>query len=324
MLDPSAVALLIAHSAFFITGSMENIFILLVNFLDWLKSRKLGPCDQIINCLGFFNLFFQGTVVINEFCIRLWTGYFQDFVVKIFVSIQIFLFFSSLWSCTFLCFYYCVKIIHFSSSFFFLLKANISKIVPWFLTLFVLVSVGFSLPAFWELYKDFSPVPGNFSGNVSSSLNYIFKSKCNCLFRIYLCLSSAAFTIFTLLAVTILISLCRHMQRVSKNSDGFDARRLAAHISATRTVTLLLVLYISFYIALNFIFSSPAAVGTLLFSLSMLMISSFPSLNALILITGNTKLKNVLKKIFLATTETDTSELHNTECNAGGITSSAG
>ncbi|MEE6487077.1 hypothetical protein FKM82_014789 [Ascaphus truei] len=293
------IVALVLHSIFFFIGLAGNLFILVVNFLDWLKTNDLSPCDLILNSIGLSNIILQGIVVVNEFCFFMFPKvYSHDWVVNSFVVIISSVAFSSLWFSTCLCFYYCVKIVNLNGAFFYKLKTKVPTMMPWLLVGSIAISWTMGLPAYWDLYREFPlSVAANFSGNWTSSLAFSFKSKCTCLFQLYLLFSSVAFTIVFSSGVAIITSLCKHMRRMRKNNEGFASACLDSHLAAVKTVTSLLILYIMFYGALNAIFNSSTAVGSLLFSLCIMGVSSFPSINSIILIMGNTKLTKALRQL---------------------------
>ncbi|KAG8547853.1 hypothetical protein GDO81_027314 [Engystomops pustulosus] len=293
---PVAVTL---HVLLALLGLLGNTFIFLVHFLDWLKTRELNPCDFIINCISLSNIFLQGTVLFNEICFFLFTVFYsQDWVVKSMVVIMSSLAFCSLWSSTVLCFYYCVKIINVNGACIHKLKAKLPVLVPWMITFSVGMSWAAGLPSYWDLYRE-SPCPtANYTGNITSLISFKFKSKCVCLFHMYMLVSGAAFLIISFTAGAIIYSLCKHMIRMRRNNEGSGSGKINSHLSAAKTVTSLLLLYLFFYGALNIIFNDTTEVGSLIFSLCFLAVSGFPTLNSIVLITGNRKLINTCKKIF--------------------------
>ncbi|XP_018422132.1 PREDICTED: taste receptor type 2 member 39-like [Nanorana parkeri] len=282
------------HVTFLVLGLTGNLYILVVNALDWRKTQHLSACTTIISSLGISNLVLQAAVVINEMCfLILQSFYSQDSVINAFGTILVFTFFSSILFSVCLCFYYFVKIVPFQ----FLLgnlKSKISKIIPWLLGGSVLFSLIASVPLHWDLYRDTKHANIS-SGNVIESFNFSFASKCQCIFNIYLVLTAIVFVTYLLLCLPIIISLCKHMQMIKRNLGG--TTNLDAHLSAAATLILLLALYIYLSVALSFVFNLTKTAGTWFFSFCFLMISSFPSLNSLVLIIGNPKLRKPLKKL---------------------------
>uniref|UniRef100_A0A8C5WMF3 Taste receptor type 2 n=1 Tax=Leptobrachium leishanense TaxID=445787 RepID=A0A8C5WMF3_9ANUR len=300
MVEQNSMILLTLHSAFFAIGFIGNIFILTVHFLDWLKTHDINPCDLIINSIVCSNLFLQGIVVSNQFLYELFKKvYSQSWIIKSFIVIMSSFSFSSLWCSTCLCFYYCVKIVSFKGTLFYKLKANIATMVPWLLVVCFALSWAVALPSYWDLYIDIPASAYNISLllNRTSVISFNVKSRCHCLFQMYILVTSLAFIIISSSAVAIITSLCKHMRKMARNNDGHGSGKINSHLSAAKTVTFLLILYLAFYGALNTIYNDPTAAGNLYFSLCFLAVSVFPTINAIILISGNRKLMNFVKEL---------------------------
>ncbi|KAM5140427.1 taste receptor type 2 member 39-like [Mantella aurantiaca] len=313
MSELNPIFAVVIHCSLFLSGLLGNTFILTVHLVDWWKTRELNSCDVIINCIVISNIALQGTVLTNEVCFFMFvTFYFQDTVVNVLASVMSSLAFCSLWCSTCLCFYYCVKIVNFSGTCFYKLQAKLPVIVPILLALSIVLSWTAGLPAYWDLYLYMAFTNDTFSGNHTHTTYYNIKSRCNCLFQVYMLLSSIAFTIVFNTAGTLIFSLCRHMKRLKKNKEGFSNAKVNTHLSAARTVTFLLTLYLVFYGVLNAIFNETAEIGSLMFSLCFIIISTFPTINSIILITGNRKLANAIKRLLGLKSGTDCAETNTT------------
>ncbi|XP_056388317.1 taste receptor type 2 member 40-like [Hyla sarda] len=280
-----------------VTGSTGSSVILAVQFLDWLKTDHLSPVDLIIISTGFVNLLLQGSFACNGICFLLFVEiYVQVWIVNPLVAFMNSMAFSSLWCSTTLCFYYYVKIINLNGTIFYKLKAKLPVIVPWLLVFSFVISWSTGLPAYWDIYRH-SSFPTDNATNVSTTHLLNFKSRCNCLFKIYIGLSAVAFTIILFTAGGFIKSVYKHMTQMKKNNEGLRPGKLSAHISAARTVTLLLIFHLIFYGMLNVIFTGTQDIGSILFSVSYTVASSFPTANAIVLILGNRKLSNKLRYV---------------------------
>lgn len=309
MSDLNPILAVVIHSFLFLSGVTGNMFILIVHFLNWRKTREISPCDVIINCIVISNIALQETILINEVCFFMFvTFYFQNRAVNVLATVMSSLAFSSLWCSTCLCFYYCVKIVNIGGTFLYKLQARLKVIVPCLLALSIVMSWTIGLPAYWDLYLYMALTNATFSGNITHPMSYNIKSSCHCLFQVFMLFSSIAFTIVFITAGTIVISLCRHMKRLKQTREGFSNAKVSSHLSAARTVTFLLILYLAFYGALNAILNETTEIGTLMFSLCFIMISTFPTTNSIILITGNRKLSNAIKHLFGLKSSTNCAE----------------
>ncbi|OCT71530.1 taste receptor type 2 member 40-like [Xenopus laevis] len=293
-----SAAKLVAQSIFLVFGLAGNMFILLTSFTDWRKTHNTNPYAAITISIGFSNILLQATTFLNEFCIVLSTNVFmQETSIKSFIAIQISLFINSLLFSLCLCFYYCVKILQITQPCFLKMKQEIARITPWFLAVSMLVSFSIGIPSYWDLYW-------TLTGATNSSVNWIqmkvkFNRRYQWVFILQMLTSSVALIVFFCLAITILSSLCRHMRRMKHNNAGFNKSSLDVHVSAAKTLTLILLLHLYFFAAICILFNSTLTWGTWFFNLSYIMVTSFPSLNSLILITGNSQLRNTLKNICL-------------------------
>ncbi|XP_073537779.1 taste receptor type 2 member 40-like [Phyllobates terribilis] len=279
-------------------GLIGNIFILTVHFLDWLNTHEHNPGNLILNGIGFSNIFLQVTVVFQEITFYIYTGYyFRDWVIYVILALEIIFSFSSLWCSTCLCFYYCVKIVNLRGTLFYKIKAKLSTLVPWLLAFSFALSWGAGLPAYWDLYLLVSTTTLNISGNITTVVSTKYWSRCNCIFDLYICIASAAFVIISLTGGTIIASLCKHMRRMRQNNEGFGHAKINTHLSAARTVTLLLVVYMLFYASFTLIYNPLGFPDDITMTVCIIIISCFPSINSIILIFGNRKLTNVLRKL---------------------------
>ncbi|XP_073537489.1 taste receptor type 2 member 39-like [Phyllobates terribilis] len=270
------------HSTLSFFGFFRDIFIFSVHFLDWLKTCELNPCDLIINCIVISNIFLQGTVLVNEIFFMFLVFYAQDHIINALAAIMPSLAFCSLRCSTCLCFYYCVKIINLGGIYFYKMKSVLPIMVPWLLVFSIAISWTVKLPAYWDIYSRNPFIFSNSSGNKTwiISVNLNIKSRCNCMFPIYMMVSTVAFTVIFNMAGTINYSLYEHMKKMKQNSESFGSTKPSSHLSVTKTLTLLLMLYLTFYCALNAITSVTTEIGTWIFSLCFIVVSSFLALNS--------------------------------------------
>ncbi|XP_075144219.1 taste receptor type 2 member 40-like [Leptodactylus fuscus] len=293
----NTIILVVLHAILLFTGSAGSLFILVVQFLDWLKTHQLDPIDFIIVFIGLANLFLQGSFSFNAICIFQFVEFYvQVWVVNSLAVIMTSLALSSLWSSTTLCFYYCVKIINLKGTMLYKLKAKLPIIVPWLLVLSNVASWAVALPTYWDVYR-LSPVPTDNATHIQPTYNLNFKSRCDCVFDIFMVYSGVAFMIILFTAGAIIKSLLKHVMEIKKNNKGVRPARISAHISAARTVFSLLIVYLIFYAAINAIFNEVGDVGSAFFSVIFIMACTFPTANAVILIFGNRKLSNKLRYI---------------------------
>ncbi|XP_075207774.1 taste receptor type 2 member 9-like [Anomaloglossus baeobatrachus] len=243
---------------FLVTGVIGNLFILTVHFLDWLRTRDFNPSILIINSISLINIIFQGAITFDRITFFMFVGfYIQDWVVKPLVVILSSLAFSSLWSSTCLCFYYCIKIANFNGSFFYKVKAKAPVIVPWLLIICIAASWAVGVSAYLDLYMDIKPVTALIAGNITLIFSYSLRSRCRCIYHIYM-------------------------------------------------LNFLLLLYLIFYGFLSSLFSEVENYGNFIFLISYIVVSGFPTFNSIILIMGNRKLSDSVKRLLCMRPQTNT------------------
>ncbi|KAM4034423.1 taste receptor type 2 member 2-like [Anomaloglossus baeobatrachus] len=286
------------YICFLVTGVIGNLFILTVHFLDWLKTRDRNPSILIINIISLINIFLQGSITFHRVTSLMFKEFFRQGLVAFPLMIILSsLAFSSLWSSTCLCFYYCIKIANFGGSFFYKLKTKAPVFIPWLLIISIAASWLLGLVTYLDLYIDIKPVTVLGNGNVTSIYSFDFKSRCKCLFQTYMLVAAIAFVIIFLTAGAIVTSLCKHMIRMKKSNEGSGNSRIHSHLSAAKTVTSLLLLYLLFYGCMSSVFMALENSDGLIFALSFIVGSGFPTINSIILIAGNRKLLSNVKKL---------------------------
>ncbi|XP_040178103.1 taste receptor type 2 member 40-like [Rana temporaria] len=298
-MDSVYIADIAIHSILLVTGISGNIFVLIVHFLEWLKTREHNPCNLILNAIGISNICLQiaNDMVEISYCISP-DVYNEDWVNNLATALLASLSLSSLWCSTCLCLYYCVKIVNLNGLLFYKIKANLPVVVPWVLVFSVVLSWSVGMPGLWDLYTSYSFTAINITGNVTLEESfYPYESKCNCIFYLYVLDASLAFVIIILAGGTIITSLCKHMSRMRQNNEGLGHPRIRTHLSAAKTVTALLILYLIFYGAFSLINNPAYVLDEVTAIICFVVMSTFPTVNTIILIMGNRKLLNALKQI---------------------------
>ncbi|KAM4013577.1 taste receptor type 2 member 9-like [Anomaloglossus baeobatrachus] len=218
--------------AFLIISCPGNVFIIVVNGLHFFKKKRLQLSDQLI--LGFkafsflhalhegYMLYIDlGTLVINEYVK-------QGKHVLMYVNL------SSLWFSALLSTHYCLKIVNINHKFYIRVQRIFPKLFPWIIIAFLLdyffLSLYSALQANQECLLNKTSIYGDTIESPRCSwLIFIFFTVCG------LCALGCAIS-----ALTILISLFKHMKRIQENSEGSSAPNMEAHIRAIKTIATLL------------------------------------------------------------------------------------
>lgn len=279
-----------------VIGFFTNSFIIVAHGMDRAKGRNINPRELILFTLGLFNIAYQFSMAANDSVLYLWSNvYFSDNVFAIFSVLLLFTIFSSFWFTFCLCGFYYVMLVTFEQTFFMRLKQSISDVVPWMLFSSVLLSLIISVPVAWNIKKDEYLVQlyGNLTDNSTvqygipqMSLQYLLvTSIIGCCIPLIL----VAFA-----NILIIKSLCVHAKHLSKNAGGMSVQSVEASVSAARTVSSLLILYISFYISQILLIMAVFDVNSIWFSVCLLVIYAYSPVQSIILILGSPKLKSAL------------------------------
>ncbi|XP_075049094.1 taste receptor type 2 member 40-like [Mixophyes fleayi] len=186
-------------------------------------------------------------------------------------------------------------LVTFDQTFFMRLKQSISEIVPWVLLSSVLLSLIISVPVAWNIKKE--EYPGQVDVNVTDNSTIQYSTPHMSLQ--YLLVTSIIGCCIPLILVAfanvlIIKSLCVHAKHLGKNTGGMSVQSVDASVSAARTVTSLLLLYISFYVSQILLIMAVFDFESIWFSVCLVVIYAYSPLQSIILILGSPKLKSTL------------------------------
>ncbi|XP_030047926.1 taste receptor type 2 member 8-like [Microcaecilia unicolor] len=172
MLHPFEIVTLITVAAFTVLGSAANSFIVVVNVIDWVKTRYLNSNDIILTSLGIVKFFFQWilmmSTILNTVCPNLHT---LAKILPVISPTWNCLDFTNIWFAALLSIFYWTKIASHSHHIFIFLKLKFPRIVPWLLLGSMLVSLVISIPTTWIFKNLNSNSTIDLCSNNSSILN---------------------------------------------------------------------------------------------------------------------------------------------------------
>ncbi|XP_078509052.1 taste receptor type 2 member 40-like [Lissotriton helveticus] len=285
----------------FLMGITTNTFMAAVISTQCARSRRLPiSSDLLLLGVALTNIPLQSCFSASFLIRFLWEEvYNRDSVWKSFFMLFPFFVSSNFWINTWLCVFYCIRIVNFSHVLFTRLKLRISALVPWLLLGSVLASLVINLPGIWYMRKKHK--------DNSTTTNTTFGSTVreNSLWnRILMCTTICVVPLIVIVIASVLIltSLYRHTQQMRQNMSGFTGGpSLEAHVNAAKTTLSLLVLYIVFDVALITVLTEDSGdVMSYKLYVSGFGYNPYPFINSLILILGNPKLKTAALKTFCA------------------------
>ncbi|XP_053550841.1 taste receptor type 2 member 40-like [Bombina bombina] len=287
-----------------IFGIVSNSFIIAVSFWDKTEGFTLSPVSLIHIHMGLTNVIMLiiMTTAVATFTLSSQTIVPKEFYLVIIVS-MFFLVTFGFWLTSWLCIYYCLTIVDFKHNVIRRLKMNLSTVVPKILVGTALGSFIISVPTIWYVKLcSFSAMYGNLTTDCTADSEEVFHFNhfyiiifitTGCFFPLSLSITSISFT---------LASILGHIWKIRLNTITLSSssNQLVAHYRACRTMILLVVLYILFNIAEVITASSSmyaVNVWTVIFWYFTYM---YPAAQAAILISGSSKLKrNLLRMFFL-------------------------
>nr|ALG92753.1 taste receptor type 2 member 2 [Nannospalax galili] len=285
------VFFVILLSVEFIIGNIGNVFIALVNIMDWVKGRNISSVSQILTPLAISRI----AVLVSLFLSMLASVLQPNLLMAVNLLRMINIFCAvtnhfNIWLTTCLSVFYFLKIANFSNSIFIYLKWRVSKVV------LVIMLVSLVLSFFNMVLKNtgVDAWDGGMQRNMSSCSSWntsqifstIFYTKYMLTNYMVICVPlSLSLSAFLLL----LFSPWKHLKKMQHNTRDASTR---AHIQALKTVFACLLLYILFFLSFCIhvtVFQFLDRQLVILFSLTLGM--TFPSLHSCVIILGDSKLR---------------------------------
>ncbi|XP_056427273.1 uncharacterized protein LOC130368044 [Hyla sarda] len=278
-----------------IIGSLANSIIIAVNITDKFKGKALSPSDQILLMMGISNVLFQLIMTLNDFLSFLKSDfYFTKEVYILFSAIINFPVFTSFWLTACLSISYYFQIVIFTHPFLVRLKLVLFRIIPQLLMTSVLISLATCIPVIWNtmIYDQEFNMTGNASMEASSptlTLEYLIISNLICL--------SLPLVLAGVTNGFIIKSLVTHTHKAVKNAKGDLSARTEGQVRAARTISCLLLIYISFYISELLLFTEMFPPSSLGLCVCYMIIYSYSPSQSIVLIFGSPKLKQAVANI---------------------------
>ncbi|XP_015284762.1 PREDICTED: taste receptor type 2 member 40-like [Gekko japonicus] len=271
-----------------LVGMVANGFIVLINCIDWFRSRKLSSNDLILTCLGLSRLAWLVIMILegmeNFFSLgnRVWNdAHPMPPIMWIFTNS------ANIWFATWLSVFYLAKIAIFSHPIFLQVKQRISALVPWLLLGSVVFSAMTAVILMTSLNNGFSirspandseskkPGCSNYVGILTVATNLI------------------PFLIFLSSTILLITSLWKHIRHVQCNGIGVRDLNIQVHLTAIKALASFAVLYLSSFLAI--ISQEVLIKNNMDHSWSVrlldLVVAAYPAGHTIILILINPKLK---------------------------------
>ncbi|XP_028636733.1 taste receptor type 2 member 120-like [Grammomys surdaster] len=270
-----------------LSGKCANIFIIVVNFIDCMKRRKISSVDRIITALAIFRIGLLLAMLMSWYS-HVFSEDMYNFQMRTFTGITwtIMNHFST-WLGTMLSMFYLFKIANFSNCLFLHLKRKLDSV----LLVIFLASILF-LAAYFEVLNIKKIAWMNIHERNVTIKNKLKDIAIVKSMPLYSLINIVPFGISVICVLLLIYSLSKHLKNLKFHGKGCQDHSTMVHIKALQTVISFLVLYATYSVCV--VISGWSLLNTPIFLFCMTIGAFYPAGHSCILIWGNQKLKNVL------------------------------
>ncbi|KAM5251411.1 taste receptor type 2 member 8-like [Hipposideros larvatus] len=273
-------------------GLLGNGYIGLVNWIDWIKKKKISSVDYILIGLAISRICLLCVMVLNGFIVVFYPDVYKDDKLKIVDIFWTLTNYLSMWFASCLNVVYFLKIANFSHPFFLWLKWRIDRMLHWILLVCSAISLlsGLVLTMITNCDSDFLNIAKH--KNNFTELFHVSKIQYFSVLSLFNLLAIVPLTVSLISFVLLILSLWRHTKQMKLSVTGCRDPSTQAHVGAMKTVTSFLFLLFLYYLAsLLVTFSYRVKEGKLAVMFGEIIAILYPSGHSLILIIGNNKLR---------------------------------
>ncbi|XP_072494439.1 taste receptor type 2 member 7-like [Notamacropus eugenii] len=223
----------------FLLGILVNGFIVLVNFIDWIKTKKLPSSELILMSLAISRIVLSCGILWNSYLILISLDLPPHIrIVDVFLVLS---HNSNIWFATILSIFYFLKITNFSNPFFLWIKWRIDRMVfmllwgPFIISLFII------FPMLERMRYYYGSIFSRERERNMSQEVQVSKSKFKMLQVLFGLLNLIPFTLSTISLYLLVFSLWRHTQQMQLNATGCRDPSTEAHVRAMKSVSSFLI-----------------------------------------------------------------------------------
>ncbi|XP_012369031.1 taste receptor type 2 member 14-like [Octodon degus] len=266
----------IIFSVEFIIGNLGNGFIVLVNSLGLLNSRKISVAGHLLTALAISRIGFLWLISTKWYMYVFYPNFWMNLILlRTMYMIWIITCHFSMWLATCLCIFCCLKTATFSNSIFHYFKWRVKKMVSVTLLVSLVILV----------------VNVSYSPNFHDFPEFLQLALSNTIFTLM------AFTLSLTTFLTLIFSLWKYLKKVQHNFRGSRDVNTTAHIKALQTVVASFLLYTIFFLSIFIQLWRYKFPNSLYFYFCQTAEIAFPSLHSFVLILGNSKLKQAFLSV---------------------------
>ncbi|XP_073502368.1 taste receptor type 2 member 4-like [Phyllobates terribilis] len=272
-----------------LVGIILNIFLIVVNRNILRIGNEVNPSALLQFFIAMINIFLLSALISEALLFVVFSHVFLiKEVIAFYLTIITVLMYFQYWLITWLCLFYFTRTTTFSHKFFIWLKRNIPQLLPYLLLISAVLS--FAVSILFIPNGISQPQP---SGNATLILpDFTFNTLYMMLFTFLGCWTP--FIVSFLSAGFTASSLLTHIRNMKQGVLGFTRPQLKIYVNAVRTMTLLILLSVSYYLVAIFGLAIPFKLDDL-HLLNWLFGVSYPTIEVAIIIQSNTKLRRMLQ-----------------------------
>uniref|UniRef100_A0A803SQC4 Taste receptor type 2 n=1 Tax=Anolis carolinensis TaxID=28377 RepID=A0A803SQC4_ANOCA len=262
-----------------------NGFIFTVTVRQWLKKRKMPPCEFLLICLNASRL----PTLLNTMAIYFMHLFYSSGRRMMLLIPWVFLNIASLWCVSWLSIFYCVKVINFSNSLLLWLKLRLNLLLPKLVGISMVISMVSSLSSIFTFHQCNEPCNQTVTPPTKHEAE-------NCMwisfFPLKITFAFINFSVNIAATLLLLISLWRHVRNLRKKGTSVQDLNTQIYLKVMRPLLITLLLYL-LYIASLITMSGFLNLQRKQALTAEIMITIFPAMHPRIIIWTNPKLKNV-------------------------------
>nr|DBA18930.1 TPA: hypothetical protein GDO54_014821 [Pyxicephalus adspersus] len=279
----SVICLVVTPISFFF-----NTCIIMETGKSFINGVKTNQVDLIHLAIGISNILMQCILTTDDICYYFPKLYNSKGYIVVILPLMFTIRFSY-WLMAWLCACYCTNITRFNHRIFIFIKKTISSFLPHLLFLSGIGSLGLAFVNIRRVMLEISdPTESTFNTTQIQEEDAFIYPK-------ILCITLEYFFPFLIIVTSLMVtvsSLLTHIRNMNK--AGSDIKQnIQIHINAARTMMLLLLLSIVFYISTIIdilVTYNPENIES---NICWIMVSIFPAAEGAILIHGSPKLRNM-------------------------------
>ncbi|XP_011833305.1 PREDICTED: taste receptor type 2 member 50 [Mandrillus leucophaeus] len=273
----------------FVLGNFANGFIALVNFIDWVKRKKISLADQILTALAVSRVGLLWALLLNWYLTELNPAFYSVELRITCYNAWVVTNHFSMWLAASLSIFYLLKIANFSNLSFLNLKRRVRSII----LVILLGSLLFLVCHLLAVNMDENMWTEEYEGNMTGKMK--LRNAAHLSYMTVTTLWSFIPFMLSLISFLMLIfSLCKHLKKMQLHGEGSRDPSTMVHIKALQTLISFLLLCAIFFLFLIISVWSPRRLqNEPVFMVCKAVGNIYLSFDSFVLIWRTKKLKHV-------------------------------